>query len=405
MPAIAFRPPAAPNNWHSLSCTCVEVLPLTGTCRADLLVSGGDDNLLKFHVLRHAAGAGAAATLTFLANVGTHVSSIKTLAIERTAGSNPNAWRIISAGGRAQICITDVALPPEYGGPHMDAQFEVHQRSVCGRQKGARNTNHVSAVEDEVTADAAHTDTRIMSVATFDGGSGGGFVAGCSTGRLRTFAYREADGDGRLTVDSAADYGRCILKVLAIDRGRRSVVVTAATDGRVCLWLASLETTGWQLAGQPFAHMAHHQSGVQSMDWMRSADPHHFQLVTGGDDQSVVVSRFEMQLPDADADADDQPHVSAVRTQSLAARHTAQVNGVRFGGNGRRLYTTGVDQTVWLWQPDEQSAWRPQRLVGRTAVADVKGVCTVCTQRAAAADATDSVLVFGYGVQMLDASR
>lgn len=382
------------------------MLPLTGPCGADLIVSGGDDNLLKFHVLRHAGATppAAAATLTFLANVGTHVSSIKTLAIERPAAAsrNPNAWRIISAGGRAQICITDVEFPPEYCGQLTDRRFQVHQRAVCCRQKGTRNTNHVSAVEGDAPTTAAaagHTDTRIMSVATFDGCTG--FVAGCSTGLLRTFTYRDEDDGGRLTVDSTAEYGRCILKVLVIasaDR-RRTVVVTAATDGRVCLWLASHESEAWHLATLPFAHMAHHQSGVQSMDWMRSADPHHFQLVTGGDDQSVVVSRFGMQLPDDD---DDDPHVSDVRTQSLAARHSAQVNGVRFGSDGRRLYTTGVDQTVWLWQPDEQSAWRPQRLVGRTAVADVKGV-QVCSERAP--DAADRVLVFGYGVQMLDATR
>lgn len=369
------------------------MLPLAGPHRADLIVSGGDDNLLKFHVLLHAPDDGdpsrptAAAKLTFLANIGTHVSSIKTLAIVRPpeAARNPNAWRIISAGGRAQICITDVAFPPEYEGERSHHLFQMHERTVVASSKAA---NRVSAI-----AAPAATDTRIMSVATFAGSTTTGFVAGCSTGLLRTFTFRDDDdGSGcRLTVDSTAEYGRCILKVLVIDD---AVVATAATDGRVCLWLAQRQAHGgWQLPAQPFAHIVHHQSGIQSMDWTRPADDdRHVQLVTGGDDQSVVVSRFRLLAAD---DVNGQPAVGDVRTQSLEARHTAQVNGVRFGGGGgTRLYTTGVDQTVWLWQPDEQDAWRPQRQVGRTAVADVKGV-QVCTGTA------DEVLVFGYGVQLL----
>lgn len=386
-------------HWHQQhACNAVQVADFDAE---KILISAGDDNLLMVHVLRPDGQS-----VHQMATLSCHVSSVKALHAQWT--SDRMTLRCVSVGGRAQLCVTDVRRPTG-GGRRLRCRevgtFMLHESDKERRRRDGNAQTIDSAAE-----------ARFMAVAPLDVGN---YVVGCSDGWLRCFSV---DGDAvqRLHGDGFERFvGYCVLQVqttlqpdwlLASDEEDRQqrMLLVAGTKGLVeFLW--------WSphgLAATAFAQLRHHESGVLALDSVRctasESEPkttNIFAVATGGDDESVVVSRFRLER----SPAYGAPLVRDVRTVRLEAGvHTAQVNGVRFAGE-RALYTTGADQTVvrWMLETAEDGVgerWRPQRLGDGVAVAQVKGV-QVWRQPVDDVDAVDRVLVFGYGVQLMRCER
>lgn len=333
------------NNWHSMSCTTVAVIPSALTT---LVVSGGDDNLVKIHRLD---GTNA---LQYLDEIGTHVSSVKSVIVDTIVADR--SWRIFSAGGRAQVCVSEVELCDDEVRVTAVADFMLHQTDAQRMRSGTANVINSAA------------ETRFMCVAL----SGGSDLFGaCSDGFIRQLRWTAGSG---IQLVGQLFYGRCVLKVTLV----AGYLVTAATDGKICFWKLEDGTLG--ASTEETAVIVHHESGIQSWDWATLSSPNTYQVVTGGDDQRVVLSHIQVV-----------PTVRLIRTQRLEDVHTAQVNGVTFAKDA--IYTTGTDQTVFRWN---QHGKQPQQ-VAQSCVADIKGICMLSTQ--AAGERT--VLVYGHGVQTM----
>lgn len=343
------------NNWHSMSCTTVAIVPSALTT---LVISGGDDNLLKIHRLE------ANDSLHHLEDIVSHVSSVKALIVETIVSDR--SWRIFSAGGRAQLCVSEVELlDGESVRVSEVADFMLHQSDAERKRSGTANVINSAA------------ETRFMSIAL----SGGTDLFGaCSDGYVRQLSWTSGGG---IQLRGEVFYGRCVLKVSLVP----GFVVTAATDGNICFWKRD-DGSVLSDRSKPIAVIRHHESGIQSWDWC-PLSPTSYQVVTGGDDQRVVLSTIQL-IP--------EPH--AMQTQCLENVHTAQVNGVTFAKDA--IYTTGTDQTVFRWSREGEQP----RQVARSCVADIKGICLVnddggCKTTSASSDAGRAVLVYGHGVQTM----
>lgn len=339
-------------NWHSMSCTVVSVIPSALTT---LVISGGDDNLLKIHRLD------ANDSLHHLVDIGTHVSSVKSLIVDTILPDR--SWRIFSAGGRAQLCVTELELDDETVRVTEVEDFMLHQSDAERKRSGTAN----------VISSAA--ETRFMSLAL----SGGTELFGaCSDGYIRQLRWTSGGG---IQLVGQLFYGRCVLRVTLIP----GYVVTAATDGKICFW--KRDEGVLDSHSKPIAVISHHDSGIQSWDWSPMGSDV-YQVVTGGDDQRVVLSTIEYV-----------PTIRLIKTQRLEDVHTAQVNGVAFAKNA--IYTTGTDQTVIRWNRHGE---KPKQ-VARSCVADIKGICLVNDEQGgyttAGAESKRAVLVYGHGVQTM----
>lgn len=344
----------AEKNWHSMSCTTVATMTIVKHA-AHLVLSGGDDNLLKIHWFDLTTG-----DLHHLEDIFTHVSSLKCLLVQTLQVGS--AWRIFSAGGRAQICVAEVQLSdPAVRKVRVTevTQFMLHMSDAQRKRVGTAN---------EIDVDA---ETRFMSM-TMSGDED--LLVACSDGFIRHFAWT----GGQIVPKSALFYGKCVLKVQIM----AGFLVSAATDGNICFWTWTGEVLDPE--SKPVAKIGHHESGVQSWDWAECGG-NEYQVVTGGDDERVVLSWIEV--------IEGGSGVRVVRTERMEDVHTAQVNGVRFAEDA--LYTTGADQTIFHW--DRRG--KEPRKVGRSCVADIKGVSVIANEE------QETVIVYGHGVQTFRDNR
>lgn len=335
------------SNWHSKSCNVASVLRIDSEY-GTLLVSGGDDNVLKFNRLQDEQ-------LTHIQDMTLHISSVKCVSVLR---KELNRYLVFSAGGRAQICVTEVQTEGSNVTLTERTNYMLRLSDLDKKRKGTANVIDFDP------------ETRFMSLAVLDASN---VVIGCSDGFVRHFRYENY----KFSLLRAVYYGKCILQVHQMSE---DILLTIATDGLLCFW-------DWTLVcdvDRPFHVIRHHESGIQSFDLLLE-DCDRWLLATGGDDQAVVISHFLLQ----------KKRIQVLSTRRLPHLHTAQVNGVRFSVKQRCLYTTGVDQTLLRILMPTLEVER----VSSTCIADTKGIL-VLDEREEGTDVTP-IIVYGYGVQML----
>lgn len=335
------------SNWHSKSCNVTSILRID--CKyGTLLVSGGDDNVLKINRLQNGQ-------LSHIHDMTLHISSVKCLSVLR---KESNRYLVFSAGGRAQICVTEVQTEASNVILTERTNYMLRLSDVDRKRQGTANVIDFDP------------ETRFMSLAVLDASN---VVIGCSDGFVRHFRYE----NDKFNLLRAAYYGKCILHVHQMSE---DILLTMATDGLLCFW-------DWNLVSnvdKPFHVIRHHESGIQSFDLLLE-DRDRWLLATGGDDQAVVISHFELQ----------NKQINVLFTRRLQYLHTAQVNGVRFSVKHSCLYTTGVDQTLLRIAIPSMEVER----VSTTCIADTKGILVL--DEIEERPEETAIIVYGYGVQML----
>merc|ERR1711911_392539 len=103
-----------------------------------------------------------------------------------------------------------------------------------------------------------------------------------------------------------------------------------------------------------------HQSGVNCLDLRMSEDG--WDVVTGGDDTSLVLSRYS------------GGQITVIWRSDLSCGHSTQLTGLRILGD--LIVTSGVDQRLILWRhsrtaPGERVSWVRSKCVS---VADVSSL-------------------------------
>lgn len=334
-------------KWHMKSCNTIDCINLHNG--NGVIVSGGDDNVLKFHKFRRSS-------ISFAEHIGDmvqHISSIKAIALIELSEKE---WLIISAGGRAQICVTKIKICNDEMDVEEIINFMLNSSDMERKRLGKSQTIDFDP------------ETRFMSVSCTEDFH---ILTGCSDGYLRLFHFDLIKREVR-TLDTIF-YGKCLLHThyLRYDNGK--YLLTMATDGYICFWKM---TSNNSIGSEPFYRLKHHNSGVNSFDIVLLDNK--FIIATGGDDQSTVFSYFYIR----------QQSIEVIQTNDLHY-HSAQVNGIKISGDGECLYSISSDQI--LYKVDLQTL-TPYK-VSISTIADAKGLYLF---------QDNQVIVYGSGVQLLN---
>lgn len=340
-------------RWHVKACNYIEQICVDNR---KFLLSGGDDNTLKFSEFIEIDDK-----LKYLTEMILHISNIKTIQMCRY--SNDSNFLIFSAGGRAQICVTK--FDSSTAKLSEQSQYMLRLTDLERKHKGQAQSIDFDP------------ETRIMCmVVVVNHEHLFNLIIGCSDGYLRLIQY---------TLDTCKFelidchyYGKCFLHIKMLPECK-NIFLTAATDGDICLWTISNEKI---VSSEPFYKLKHHDSGINAIDVM--FDGTIYWIATGGDDQAVVYSIIDIQPADQ--------IVIVHKTKRYPSYHTGQVNGIRFSNDKKYLYSCGVDQCLN----------KIDLITGnilcthRTCVADVKGIRIMnCTD-------TEKVFVFGNGLETIN---
>lgn len=341
-------------NWHHRPCNSVRNVQLPDG--RVLLVSGGDDNLLKFNTFDDAK------TLRHVTDMSSHISNIKTICTVATT----SGWLIFSAGGRAQICVTELIVDGGDDGVQFCERANFMLRMNDSQRKRLGKSQHIDF----------NPETRFMSMTAYANDVSHAtwwLIVACSDGFIRRFVYD--DRGSSIAFDSAVFYGRCIFHVHRLQLSDRDVLLTMATDGRICFWPLNEFA-----AMKPFYVLTHHDSGINSFDILFGGDASIY-IATGGDDQSVVISKVKLLNRTVDVE----------KTVRFPYTHTAQVNGMKFSRSGPALYSVGLDQKIFRIDLNDFSVTE----AAYTCISDAKGLELIKGEH---------ILAYGCGVQLLTVS-
>lgn len=392
------------HNWHSKVCNRLVLWPLRNIC---LAISGGEDNILKVTKVDRIPGYGNhyKRLLTPIGEFHSHVSSIRGIitCLFRSKDGLRESFAfepiigLISFGGRAQICInllqiiprqTNGAVNPddiEESIPRINLQEKVNymlKMSDLQRKK--------AVVSDKIDFDP---ETRFMGAVLLDNTME--LVLACSDGYLRRFelklnAYQLPgnclDNIG-MTIEfkDSYYYERCITCIDKISIGKCDVIITTATDGKVCFWDPN-EFSGDM---KPILEVEHHQGGIICCDVeQKDRKLNRFMLATGGDDQQVVYAEVTINV-NGNGKIDIEHKL--IQRQFY---HEAQVTAVKFNTGCDCLYSCGLDQELIQYSFKTEIVNRRH-----TCIFDVKGIQIIQF------DEYDNIIVYGCGIQSLNMDR
>lgn len=357
-------------KWHSRPCNIVRTVKLENN--NFLTVSGGDDNLLKFNKIYITDGNSITTkevAFYHQEDIVQHISNIRAVFIlpdlTDQRNNKTNKFLVFSAGGRAQICITEIRTYLQTLQLRELNNFML--RSDDLKQKFCEG--QITYIDPE---------TRFMSLIAFHNSETNSisiFVA-CSDGFIRQFEYVNET----ITLKASALYGRCILHVYHFVFINHNFLLTMSTDGLVAFWLIDQ----FSEYSTPFFTIQHHDSGVNCFD-IFIVDTNKMFLASGGDDQAIALSVLKLNKSPNGFYLD----IIVEKIIKYKREHTSQVNGIQFCSESRKLYTVGVDQKVNMIDLNDYSI----KQIGFTCVSDVKGLTLISEMR--------SILVYGCGFQLI----
>uniref|UniRef100_A0A182N9V6 tRNA (34-2'-O)-methyltransferase regulator WDR6 n=1 Tax=Anopheles dirus TaxID=7168 RepID=A0A182N9V6_9DIPT len=338
-------------NWHTRACNALLVVPRHDS---HLLLSGGEDNILRINVLQN--GEMLEQPRRHLFN---HISSIKTVIAKKRLEND--SLLMISAGGRAQICVASLDLNI----------FSIKQECeymllATDAERSRWKANRRSTFDPE---------TKFMCAAFL---ATDRIVFGCSDGFIRIFQLSANNGLFTLTLENETFYGRCILKVVSAEVAGTSLFITVATDGYLCFWDVSYPN-------EPIYRYRHQSSGVNAID-LNQVGGGNIIVATGGDDQSVAVSLFDVKKSE-----EGKLQIRADSTLFDKYLHTAQVTGLKLLDDDKMI-SVGVDQRVYITSFANFTKLAIESETN-TCVADVKGISFLQDD--------GEIVVYGCGIEIM----
>ncbi|OCT85858.1 WD repeat-containing protein 6 [Xenopus laevis] len=347
---------------HGRELTCVRSAGTFKTFRNErlhvLLTSSEDTtvNILCFNE--------ATKSLCQLATISDHISSVKTLALART---KPHFQEdsilsvvLFSAGGRAEIECYCLQINQGKGEESVSCQV-IHLASH-------RLDEHWDRIKNKHRLVKMDPETRYMSI-TVVGEEIGDITtsslvflaAACSDGSVRFFSmctrYRKM-----LLVAESFYHQRCVLKLWSFVHrfvdGKRDLLCSAATDGRIVLWdvtdtieqarnVLQEEHEDFQPLnlGDPCFTIPAHQCGINSLHIQETKDGHYL-VASGGDDNSIHICRLTVRV--TTFNTDNRTSFQLLQEFSIPSAHAAHVTGLRFLQEDL-LASVSVDQRLCLW--------------------------------------------------------
>lgn len=189
-------------------------------------------------------------------------------------------------------------------------------------------------------------DLRIMDIdVSWLGGDQTSRVAvitlALSSSQLKSYLYKHdtETGTGSFKLLGDAAYtGACLMQVqhLASQAAEKRSVLTASTDGHICLWKAFDQTYTLQ-----WSHKIH-QNAIKSLDMVSLASGG-YALLTGGDDNALAYTVLER--------SEDSWRVQPGSCKIVRSAHAAAVTGVAIAQQDDRMVgiSASNDQQIKSW--------------------------------------------------------
>ncbi|KAI0465088.1 hypothetical protein LJB42_000306 [Komagataella kurtzmanii] len=232
-----------------------------------------------------------------------------------------------------------------------------------------------------------HPDLRIMDFDVMKRADESGKVTGFlistvySDSTIKVWDFSITKREFRLVIDGKYTT-ICIWNVKFLQLGGNLYLLTAGTDGHVCIWdiTYSLYDSGYSLLsggqiqghciggsklGELLVKQQIHQSGIKAMDFVQASSTE-LLIITGGDDNALGLLNLTFTPEKSTL------HLSIVDFKDSAA--TSTITGLNVIDSST-FFTTSVDQVVRIWKIDQDKlVLQAQK---RTAIADT-GCSDVC---------------------------
>ncbi|RZC42013.1 WD repeat-containing protein 6, partial [Asbolus verrucosus] len=300
-----------------------------------LILSGSEDTKLRISLIGKDYYA-------VLKNLKSHLSSIRAICVCRIAKQERD-YLMFSGGGRGQIICWKFSL-----------DINNVNKSLCSEQY---------SYYEKLTAEMS--ETRIMDLSTTEIKNSILLFAATSEGNINVFSVIEDDGKYRINFIKNMFYKlKCVTRICII--GSLNILISLSTDGTLTFWDLSLVLMSELI--NPFKIVNVHRAGINSCSYKLLKEDL-LMLLTGGDDNSVVMNLFQIIKID-----DKIVTFTTVSSFQDNGVHCAQITGV-FISDGY-FFTTSIDQrlAVFSWRIHQQKLICSLMSKYNSTVADIQGI-------------------------------
>ncbi|KAJ8723567.1 hypothetical protein PYW08_003479 [Mythimna loreyi] len=354
------------NGSHAKEINCLRAHNIEN---ATVYISGGEDTTLRI--------SSVDAEMNFKDEVCfKHLSSVRTL---KTFSLGNNHLLVLSAGGRAQLCIKDIKITKENCKINVISEelIDYQIKGTDKERKGNQTWRNCSIDFDP--------EMRIMDLDLVRYKESYIIFAGCSDSYLRVFSFKQ-DSKKVEYLKESKYHKTCILKTKVIQILDKHILISCTTRGDVSLWDT---TTFTESDFKPFFSTKTNISGINSIDTAILSE-NKVLITTGGDDNAIHINVLEIP---------DQNELTSTRvlyTWNSSNYHSSQITGLCLVGDC--LLSTSIDQRITLlrWRVTEERVECQFLSQTHTDVADVQGMELLDHT----SDAI-TVCVFGKGMEVV----
>lgn len=180
-------------------------------------------------------------------------------------------------------------------------------------------------------------DLRVMDFCSFETENGFIIATVYSDSNVKIWNFDVET--GFKLIDSFFYRTCCILNCDFIEINENKYLVFGSTDGFVSIWDISRAIAGKTLVSVATKQL--HQSGVKALELCQDGDG--YTLITGGDDNAIIVSRISSQT------TDDVQNLTIDTVCSSENAASATITSIASLGCADKFIATSVDQIVRLW--------------------------------------------------------
>ncbi|CAH1636664.1 unnamed protein product [Spodoptera littoralis] len=354
------------NGSHAKEINCLKSHRISN---ATVYITGGEDTTLRI--------SSVDAEMNFKDEVNfKHLSSVRTL---KTFSIDENHFLVLSAGGRAQLCIKDIKLTNKDNNIDVTSEELVDYliRGTDKERKGNQTWRNCSIDFDP--------EMRIMDIDVINDKDGLIIFAGCSDSYVRVFTFKE-DSKKVEIIKEAKYHKTCILKTKCIKILNRNILITCTTRSEVTFWNVTDITND---NFEPFFSTKTNKSGINSIATVNVSEDKVL-VATGGDDNAVHTIIVEINVQN------NMTSARVLHTWKSANNHSSQITGLILVDD--YLVSTSIDQriTLFRWKIYEEGIDCKFLSQSHTMVSDIQGMdlldhnCESIT-----------VCVFGKGMEVI----
>lgn len=349
------------NGSHAKKINCLKSSKSDVDPTLTFYISGGEDTTLRISSVN--------AEMKFKdENLFKQLSSIRALKVYQL---DKNKKLVVSAGGRAQICVKAVTYEiKDEVKPKAEVLINYLIKGLDKERKVNQNWRNCSVDFDP--------ETRIMDIDLMKLNDGTFLIfAGCSDAYLRVFQLAL---ETKIKFKSIIDFKHhktCILKTIHIELNKKNYLLTCTTRGEITLWNISCTKDIANTEVKPIFTTTSNKSGINSLDSKLMSDTQ-ILIATGGDDNAVHL--IILEVPEQ-IDIENFTEIKVLHTWNTDKYHCSQITGLLLLDDV--LITTSIDQRVTICKWGMNDAGFFCNFISQTYsdIADIQGMDLINNDR------------------------